>query len=213
MYTGQTVYFFVRGIAGHPSDFLEWQWRAADRTNQITPHKARTVSYATQFWSVWINRKTRAKRLARVLRSYSVLDWRIVLVGHSEGTVLALDALRLAGWPRVEQLHLICGACDNNCERLGINWALRSGAIDKVHVYIAGKDMAMWWENLVLGRLFFGISDRSYPLGYHGPTNIADQYKDRVIIHDEAPWNLYGHSTCWEKTNFDRTLQTVLMAK
>ena len=138
MFDGKTLYFFVRGIAGHPSDALEWEWRAADLINQQTPHKARTVSYATEFWSVWMRRKWRAKRFARVLRSYSVLDWRIVLVGHSEGSVLILDALRLAGWPRVEQLHLICGACDNDFERNGINWALRSGSIGKVHVYLAG---------------------------------------------------------------------------
>ena len=206
MYTGETCFFFVRGIAGHASDFMEWQWRAADWCNQNTPHKARTISYSTEFWSVWIRRKWRARRLARVLRGYSVLDWRLVLVGHSEGTVLILDALRAAGWPRVEALHLVCGACDADFERNGINWALRSGAIGKVHVYIGGNDQAMWWENLVLGRLLFGISDRSYPLGLHGPKNVSVQYKDKVVVHRESPWDEYGHSTCWDKANFDKTM-------
>ena len=204
------IIFFVRGIAGNPDDFLEWEQRAADHTIIQYGIPARAISYHTDFWSVWMKRRFRAQRFAKVLCKYSVRDYRITIVAHSEGTVVALDAMRLAGWPRVEQVHLICGACDSDFERTKLNWALRAGQIGKVTCYTAGRDFAMRCENLLLGKLFFGVSERSWPLGLVGPRNVSFLLPCRVVEVTDPPWKYYGHSECFERNNFERTMRQIL---
>jgi pimeloyl-ACP methyl ester carboxylesterase len=211
MFDGKTIIFFVRGIAGNPDDFLEWEQRAADHVIIKYGIPARAISYHTDFWSVWMKRRWRAQRFAKVLRKYSIRDYRIIIVAHSEGTVVALDAMRMAGWPRVENVHLICGACDSDFERNGLNRALRIGSIAKVTVYTAGRDWAMRFENLLLGRLLFGISERSWPLGLVGPRNVSNFLLPcRVVEVCDPPWKYYGHSECFEKDNFECTMKQIL---
>lgn len=205
------ICFFIRGISGHPDDFLEWEQRAADWC--ITEHgvPARAISYHTDFWSVWMKRRFRAQRFAKVLRKYSVRDYRITIVGHSEGTVVATDAIKF-GVGRIEALHLVCGACDSDFERNGLNRAIRAGQIGKVVCYTAGRDWAMRWENLLLGRLLFGISERTGPLGLVGPRNPPDAWPNREKVSEvtDAPWRHYGHGECFEHDNFERTMRQIL---
>ncbi len=206
----ETIYFFIRGIAGHPSDQQEWEYRAADHVHIHTPHKARAISYATSFLTVWKRRHWRALRFSKVLRKYTCRDWKVVIVAHSEGTVVALDGMRLAGWPRIDELHLICGACDSDFQRTGLNFALRTGGVGHIHCYIAGNDNAMLWERLVLGKLLFGIPERSQPLGLHGPRNVDQQYTSRVTEHWNTPWTNYGHSTCWDGEHLESTMNQII---
>jgi pimeloyl-ACP methyl ester carboxylesterase len=209
MFDGKSIAFFVRGIAGNPDDFLEWEQKAADHTIITCGVPARAITYHTDFWSVWMRRRFRAQRFARVLWKYSVRDYRITIVAHSEGTVVALDAMRFAGWPRVEHVHLICGACDSDFERTGLNHALRSGKIGKVTTYTAGRDWAMRFENLILGRLFFGLSRRTWSLGLVGPRNVSWLVAGRVVEVTDPPWKHYGHSECFEHDNFERTMRQI----
>ena len=210
MFDGRSIIFFVRGIAGNPDDFMEWEQRAADHTIINYGIPARAISYHTDFWSVWMKRQFRAQRFAKVLRKYSVRDYRITIVAHSEGTVVALDSMRLAGWPRVEQVHLICGACDSDFNRNGLGHALRAGQVNKVTCYTAGRDWAMRFENLILGRVLFGISERTWPLGLVGPRNVSQMVAGRVAVVSDPPWKHYGHSECFERDNFERTMRQVL---
>jgi pimeloyl-ACP methyl ester carboxylesterase len=211
MFDGKSIVFFVRGIAGNPDNFLEWEQRAADHTIIQYGIPARAISYHTDFWSVWMKRRYRAQRFSKVLRKYSVRDYRITIVAHSEGTVVALDAMRLAGWPRVEQVHLICGACDSDFERTGLNRALRAGQVGRVTCYNAGRDWAMCFENLILGRALFGISGGSWPLGLVGPRNVSSFLLPcRVTEVTDPPWRHYGHSECFDGENFERTMRQIL---
>ena len=210
MFDGKTVWFIVRGVAGVPGDMLEWEMKVRDQIIQSTERPAVAISYGTTPLTVWMRRKWRALRLAHVLRGYTARDWRIHVIAHSEGTVAILDALRLLGWPRVEALHLVCGACDSDFNRNGLNWALRTGGVGHVQVYIAGEDHAMKWEDLVLGKLLFGIPERSRPLGLNGPRNVDGEYSTKVKIHRESPWDNWGHSTCWEGRNLDKTVDGIL---
>jgi hypothetical protein len=206
MYDGKTIWFIVRGIAGTPSDFLEWEYEARDWAIQNLQTPAVAVSYTTSFLTVWKRRQWRAKRFAKVLRGYISRDWRCNIICHSEGTVVALDALKFLGWPRIENLHLVCGACDSDFQRLGINQALRCGGIGNVHCWIAGQDTAMLYERIVLGKLLFGIPERSEPLGLHGPRNVNQQFASQVHEHWESPWDKYNHSTCWEDARMNQTM-------
>jgi hypothetical protein len=204
------ICFFIRGISGQPDDFLEWEQRAADHCIITFGIPARAISYHTDFWSVWMRRRFRAQRFAKVLRQYSIRDYRITIVAHSEGTVVSLDGVRLAGWPRVEQVHLICGACDSDFERSGLNRTLRAGQIGRVTCYTAGRDWAMRFENLILGRALFGISGGSWPLGLVGPRNVSQMVAGRVVEVTDPPWKYYGHSTCFGGENFEKTMRQIL---
>jgi pimeloyl-ACP methyl ester carboxylesterase len=207
MFDGKTIWFVVRGIAGSPSNFLEWEYEARDFIIQSLNIPAVAISYATSFLTVWRNRGMRAQRLAAVIQSYAEKDWRINIIAHSEGTVVATDALRLLCWPRIEQLHLVCGACDADFERLGINQALKLDRLARVHCWMAGHDTAMQFEKLALGRILFQVHK---PLGLKGPGNIHPQFKNFVQEHWEAPWDGYGHSDCWLPGNLERTTKQFL---
>lgn len=212
MYDGKTIVFLIRGIAGHPSDQQEWEYRAADHVI-LKPHiPARAISYSTSFLTVWRRRQWRARRFSKVLRKYTTQDWRVHIIAHSEGTVVALDSMKLAGWPRVESVQLVCGACDSDFERNGLNGAIRTEKIGKVFCYTAGRDWAMRWENLVLGRVLFGIPERSWPLGLVGPRNVSSMplLQEKVVEVADSPWDGYGHSTCWTGDKFDRTMRELL---
>jgi len=210
MYDGKTIWFIVRGIAGSPSNFLEWEYQARDIIIQTINIPAVAASYATSFLTVWRNRGMRAQRFAKVLRGYTARDWRVNIIAHSEGTVVATDALRFLGWPRVEQLHLVCGACDSDFGRLGINDALRMDRIAMVHCWMAGRDTAMQFENLTLGRMLFQIHR---PLGLKGPSNVIRQFKNWIHNHYETPWDDYGHSDCWDSKNINKTVAGFLASR
>lgn len=211
----ETIVLFERGINGFQSIWGEWHnWpnQAIAWTHKNTPHKAQTLLYFTSPIFAGLTRRWRAKQLSELIRTYSIHDWRIIAACHSEGTATWLKAQRLAGWPRVEALHLICGACNADFEKNGLNWALRIGAVGKVHVYIAGKDEAMWAENTWLGKLLFDLPRRSRPLGLVGPQKVDENVSDRVVVHQNRPWSGYGHSDCWSKANFESTMRQLIPA-
>jgi hypothetical protein len=50
----------------------------------------------------------------------------------------------------------------------------------------------LWWEDLVLGKLLFGIPERSQPLGLAGPQKVDVHCAARVIEQRAQPWWHYG---------------------
>jgi hypothetical protein len=205
----KTIWFIVRGIAGSPSNFVEWEYLVRDHIIRKLGVPAVAVSYATSFATVWRNRSMRANRFAEIIKAYADAGWTMNFIAHSEGTVVALDALRSLYWPKVGNLHLVCGACDNDFERLGMNYAIRQDMFDSVHVWIAGQDSAMHFENLAIGRMLFQVK---MPLGLKGPVNIDPIARSMVRIHYEMPWFNYGHSDCWLPENMAATVDGILLA-
>lgn len=209
----KTIVLFERGINGFGSIIGEWHnWpnQAITWVHKNTEYRAQTLTYFTSPWFAGLTRHFRALNFSKLIRSYSCHDWRIIGVGHSEGTATFLLALRLAGWPRVESLHLLCGAANADFRTNGLNWALKTGAVGQVHCYTAGNDGAMWQENTWLGKLFFDLPRRARPLGLTGPRNVDEAVEGRVKQHRDHPWHDYGHSDCWLSRNFDQTLKEVL---
>lgn len=202
------------GISNVASSWRTWPNRGIAWAHNHTGFRAQGLFYFTGPLTVWWRRRLRARAFASLVKSYKDEQWRVHAVGHSNGTAVILDGLRRAGWPRTETLHLVCGACDSDFERNGLNWALANGRVGRVFVYVAGRDRAMWWESLLLGRLLFGIRRRSRPLGLSGPTNVRPSFvnqqlssANRVVRVD---WNKFGHSTCWRAGNFERTMELVM---
>jgi hypothetical protein len=203
-----TAYIFERGILGWESLFGEWkQWpnMAVAWINKSTPHKAQTLTYFCGPILSAFTRPFRSRQFAKLIKTYA--GEKIIMVCHSEGAATGLRALKIAGWPRVEELHLICGACDSDFHANGLNAAILAGRIGKVFVYVAGRDAAMRLENTYFGSLCFGLQTAGQPLGLAGPTNVSPIVAGNVEVKQ---WKNYGHSTCWTRYNFDSTMREII---
>jgi len=210
MFTGKTIIFVIRGIAGHPSDQLEWEYELRDKLIRKINRPVVAISYATTFATVWDRRKWRGQRFGHVLRHFTADDWRVHMIMHSEGTVVGSDGMFWAGWPRIESVHYLCGACNSDLERLGVGPALKRNQIGQFHAYVAGQDEAMRWENIGIGKRLFGLQPRSQSMGLRGPTNVSPDLDGSVHLHKGDPWDKYGHSDCWDAENIDRTAAELL---
>lgn len=199
-----TVYIFERGIMGWQSIFGDWKnWpnQACVWVNRGTPHKAQTLTYFCGPILAGLTRPFRARQFAKLIKAYA--GERIIMACHSEGTATGLRALKKAGWPRIEELHLICGACDSDFHANGLNFAILSGRIGKVIVYVAGRDRAMKLENNYVGALCFGLQTGGQPLGLRGPTEVSPIVAGNVVV---KVWKNYDHSTCFLPSHFDSTM-------
>ena len=99
------------------------------------------------------------------------------------------------GWPRIEELHLISGACESDFNKNGLNENALS--IGKLSVYVAGKDKAMKLADSFFGRLLgYGA------LGKVGPKNMS-----RVVNVIEKP--SFGHSSWFSGENINDTMKLI----
>jgi pimeloyl-ACP methyl ester carboxylesterase len=195
----RTVYLFVNGIATWPGNYTNWNKKAVTFTHTETEHRAEAFEYFCTWFTRPFREDERAKHFARSLREYAAKGWNIVCVGHSNGAAVILEGLRAARWPRVEAVHLVCGACEADFWRNGLNFALAADRIGHVCVYSAAQDWALRLAHSLPARLLgYGT------LGLHGARNVRDTVRDRV---GELWWKDYGHSTCWLPAHFENTMK------
>ena len=201
----KTVILFERGISGWQSivgDWFNWPNEAIAWSHQNTDFRGQTLTYFTGPILAGLTRRYRAANFARLISKYD--GWNIRLVAHSEGTATTLEAIQLCRNVKIEQVHLLCGACDANFERNNLNNALYVGQVIKVFCYRGGKDMAMRIENTLLGKFFFQVDESDKPLGLVGPQNVRPSNKDKI---GELVWPDFGHSFCWLPKNFVQTMR------
>jgi hypothetical protein len=193
------VFIFVRGILGNPGDAKEWNARALPwvfrETAGFADNFETKVGALNRIFGQW----RRARNFGRTLKEYKPRDNSVTVAAHSNGTDIVLKGLRLAGWPRIEALHLASGACESDFNANGLNQALLTERIGRVCLYRAGKDGALPWSRLwVTSWGWRGI------LGITGPLNVLDSVKDRV---GEIVRPGFGHSSWFSPGEFDRTLK------
>jgi hypothetical protein len=194
----RTIYLFVNGVAAWPGNFTNWNKRAVTWTHTHTAARAEAFEYFCTLLTRPFRDDQRARHFARAVREYSRLGWKIVCVGHSNGADVILDGLRHAGWPRVEALHLVCGACEADFSHNGLNYALHFAKVGHVFVYRAGHDVPLRLAHSFTGWLLgYGT------LGLHGARRVAKNIQDCV---GDLCWENYGHSTCWLPEHFDFTM-------
>lgn len=180
-----------------PGASTNWNGRAVTWTHTRTDNWAEKIEYFCSPIGRAFGQDKRAEKLTSTLGYYK--GWDIVLVGHSNGAAVILEALRIAGYPRIEAIHLVSGACEADFWQNGLNAALIANEIGKVFVYVGGKDMAMRYARTWLARwLGYGT------LGLHGAINIADVCKDSV---GTLTWPDFGHSDCFHDDHFDSTMK------
>lgn len=168
--------------------------------DQNTDDKAIACEYfCTAIFRAFYNRR-RAEKLWQQVSAFKK-GWSQKIVAHSNGAHVVVDMVRLHTI-ELAHLHLVCGACEADFNKNGLNRALASGQVKRVTVYTAGKDRALALAHTLPGRLLgYGT------LGLHGPLNVLPSVADRVETVRSAPWDEYGHSECWGK-DFGRTMRT-----
>lgn len=193
----RTVTIFVNGIMNWPGDASDWNRRAVTFSHTQSETRAEAFLYFCGPIGRAFGQNRRARKLADLLAQYR--GWSITLVGHSNGADVILDALSMACWPKIESLHLVSGACEADCIRNGLNFALCSGRIGAVKIYIAGKDIWLRLANSIAGRLLgYGV------MGLHGPLNLLPSVADHVGV---LTCPEFGHSTWWQDLHFQRTMR------
>jgi hypothetical protein len=208
----KTIYIFERGILGWQSIFGDWaNWpnQAISWIHKNTPHKAQTLTYFTGPILAGITRSHRANQFAKLLTEYKDDGWRIVLVAHSEGTATSLLALQIADSIIIDELHLICGACNSDCGENGLNLAVAMDRVKHISIYVAGKDSAMKLEDTYIGSACFGLQCGGTPMGLNGPENVTQETTQRTNL---IRWSDYGHSDCWLPENFEATMRRITRA-
>lgn len=191
------VTLFVPGIWNRPGS-ANFAGRAVTHTMVNTERRAEKVEYFTSALLRPFGETHRAKKLSRTLGFYH--GWEVDLVGHSNGTDVILDGLRLAGWPKVRNLHFISGACHADFDDNGLNDALERNRVEKVFIYIGEKDLPLKLAGTWAGKLFgYGT------IGKTGAIN--NRYPSRVT---EVRWKEFGHSDAFLEKNFGQTMKHVL---
>lgn len=200
------VYLYVNGIRTRPGDSKNWNGRATTFTQVNTQHAAEKIEYYTPALLRPFNQRRRARKLIKVVSYYGEFDK--VLVAHSNGADVVLDALRMQPFV-VEHLHLISPAVSSDCEKNGLNRLLRTGLVKRVTLWMAGQDRALKWASLSAARHLLGYG----ALGLKGPKNLAPLEGGRMVIKGEPN---FGHSEWFaqeggENSNFYKTMREVLL--
>jgi pimeloyl-ACP methyl ester carboxylesterase len=195
-----TIYIFVNGILTIPAHADNWTGRAVTWVQLNTSHKAEKVEYFTGIVSRWIGDGARARKLAKTIKFYLAKQWRIVLVGHSNGCDVILDALQLLAWPHIHGVHLISAACEADFGKNGLNAA--GSRVGHLSIYIAERDWALMLADTLPARLLgYGV------LGKDGPKNSTWKAEpDRVVRRD------FGHGGWFTEKQFDATMRLVTEA-
>lgn len=194
----KTVFIYIPGILTFPGSG-NWVGKAVTWTMVNQPeeggcqHFAEKVEYLAGPISRAFSNGKRAKKLVRTLSFYDPKEWRIVLAAHSNGCDVVLDALKMADWPPIAEIHLISGACEASFQKNGLNDADNVGAI---WVYVAGKDFPLRLAGGFLARKLLGYGT----LGAKGPLHVARTNVNVVTRHT------FGHGDWFTDANLDDTM-------
>lgn len=201
----ERIQIYIPGIDTWPGCSKNWSGRAVTYTHCNSEYKAEKVEYFCGPIGRAFGQKGRAAKLYKTLSFYYRYRVR-VLVGHSNGTDVILTMMRdFPAFPRVDALHLVCGATDADFVTNGLNRLLANNRVGQVFVYVAGQDMALRVAHTWLGKVLgYGV------LGLHGPLNIGAGLESRVATINTSPWDSYGHSGCWGDSQFRNTMTNFL---
>lgn len=218
-----SLFIFVNGILNKPGAHNGWTDRAVSWIHQHTEHQAEKFEYLSGAFTRRFTQKAHAIALQSIINSYRDEETQffgkaprartIHLVGHSNGCDIILRALTPSGGApmlaRIESVHLIAGACEADFEKNGLNDLLMDGRIQRVVIYVGGRDQAMRAARVsqwLVGWLGLGFGT----MGLSGPKNV-----DRILTIDTPiPEEVavvrepqFGHSTFFDKAHFDTTMR------
>lgn len=193
------VYIYVNGIKTKPGKMKNWNGRAVTATHvyhdRLQP-KAEKVEYYTSALLRPLQQGKRAGKLIKCAGFYH--DWEKVLVAHSNGADVVMDALTKRPF-HVHHLHLISPANKADCDKNGINEMMEAGYVRKLTIWIAGKDTALGLASTWFGKMLgYGT------LGRTGPVDAGRGHNIEIVKEPD-----YGHSTWFDPKNFNETMARI----
>lgn len=199
------AFLLINGIDTFPGCSKNWNGRGVTwvHTNKLArPLLARAEKI--EYWCSPVGRafgqRDRCEKLYRTLQFYA--GWDVTVVGHSNGAAVALEMMRdFPGFARIAHLALVCGACESNFHKSGLNDWLEQGSVGRVTVCVAGRDVPLRLAHSLPARLLgYGVMGLGHDL------HVRPSVRDRVTVVRGGRWAEYGHSTCWEDQNLDDTM-------
>jgi predicted alpha/beta hydrolase family esterase len=194
-------FIFINGILSDPGKADGWTDRAVTWVHTHSQDRAEKFEYLSGVLTRRLRLNKWAANLARLISRYSGQE--VVLVGHSNGCELICRALDLCG-VRVNEVHLISGACDACFRKNGLNAAMERGQVGRITVYVAERDLPM---RIAYVTRFLEVVGAGYGrLGMDGPLNVSAAYEARVTTVRDAT---FGHSTWFEVEYFDQLMRSI----
>lgn len=190
------VLFAANGILTIPGDEDNWTGKMVTGThNRRENIQAEKIEYFTGPVGKIFRNKQRAMRLIKTMRRYK--GRRVRGVVHSNGADMVMDAMGIEPF-RIDVLHMISPAISADCEKNGLNDAIRNNHIGRVYIWCGDKDWALRFGRSILGQLWgYGA------LGLEGPQPPSD----KIIVRREPE---FGHSTWFNKENIESTISRVI---
>lgn len=195
------VYICGNGILTNPGDAKDWNRRAAIWIEEhAKPARAQPYLYFQDIIFRRLFQQKRVDELIAIVKSFEEDEFDIYLVGHSNFCDIICRLLQK--WDgMISEVHLIAGACEANCEKNGINAALKQGRLAKAFIYVSADDSAL--KSAKLSETILGWAGLGYgSMGLTGPVNRA--IRTRVIRRDS-----YDHSTWFDDDHFDETMRLI----
>ena len=188
------VYIYVNGVLNFPGKSNNWTGRAVTWTQINSSHKAEKVEYYVGPISRIFGQKKRSRKLLKTISYYTSPAWEIVLVGHSNGANVIMNALKQMKYPRdqIKAIHLFSPAAPRNFEKNGLN---KAGV--PVFVYIGGKDKALKLSSGVGRFLGYGA------LGKDGAREATCPVRHFITDH-------FGHSSWWCDDQMTSTMKAIV---
>lgn len=198
------IFLYICGIMNLPGASRNWTGRAVTWTHLHSEARAEKCEYFTGPIGRAFGQRERETKLFRTLEYYQ--DWDVHLVGHSNGCAVILQGMqRHPYFTPILSLHLVCGACEADFDKNGLNSFLADNRVGHVTVYCAGEDRALRFARFKIAQMI-GYGG----LGFSGPLNVRADVASKVKVVDRSPWDWYGHSTCFQDDRFDGTMQGFL---
>ena len=197
------VYIFVPGILSRRK--RTWALSAVDWVHQHTPHKSAAMVYFSGALTRRLGQHRRVRQLLKKIDRYLLKNYRVHLVGHSNGCDIIRRALIEMGPVQLGGVHFIAAATPKDFDQNGLNDALETVGVDCLKLYLDSKDTPLWWGWLT--RRGLGWAGLGYgSLGRNGPRNVSDHVFHRLTIIDRDG---IGHSGWFGGDNFAETLKSI----
>lgn len=198
----QPIHIFVCGISNYPGSSHGWTDQAVTWCLE-RGLLADKFEYLALPLSRWVMQSRRIANLQEVINRHH--DKPLRLIGHSNGCDIICHAIAQGAVLENAVVHLISPATEADCEKNGLNQALREKRIRQLHVHWGGCDSAMKWAHF--SKVMVGWMGLGYgTMGQHGPKTIDPDVKNRVVLDYEKN---FGHSTWFETRWMPLTMQKV----
>lgn len=195
----QRVYILINGILTRSTDHQDWPERAEDWIQAHGYGLGRPYMYFTGALTRLFYQWKRVKDVIKIMESYAGA-FDIILVGHSNGADIICRVLQQSRI-HVSEVHLIAGACENQCSKNGINAAIKKGRLDCAFFYCSKNDDALKFAQRSHWLLRFG------DLGLTGPSKLSTLADSRSVIYWRDDLN---HCDWWNEKNFESTIRIIV---